>query len=82
MNPPGSEANTDAGTQLTIEGVGKRFGAAVALDNVSADFAAGSYVVLLGPSGSGKTTLLRIAAGIETQTAGRVLINEREVLSF
>ena len=34
---------------------------------------------LLGPSGCGKTTLLRIAAGIEPQSAGRVLINEREI---
>lgn len=34
---------------------------------------------LLGPSGSGKTTLLRIAAGIEVQTAGRVLLNDREI---
>jgi iron(III) transport system ATP-binding protein len=39
----------------------------------------GEVLCLLGPSGSGKTTLLRIAAGIETQTAGRVLVNEREV---
>ena len=34
---------------------------------------------LLGPSGSGKTTLLRIAAGIEPQTLGRVLLNDREI---
>jgi iron(III) transport system ATP-binding protein len=39
----------------------------------------GEVLCLLGPSGSGKTTLLRIAAGIETQGAGRVLINDREV---
>lgn len=39
----------------------------------------GEVLCLLGPSGSGKTTLLRIAAGMEAQTAGRVLINDREV---
>lgn len=39
----------------------------------------GEVLCLLGPSGSGKTTLLRIAAGIEVQTAGRVLLNDREV---
>ncbi|MFA7415293.1 MAG: ABC transporter ATP-binding protein [Rhizobium sp.] len=39
----------------------------------------GEVLCLLGPSGSGKTTLLRIAAGIEAQTSGRLLLNEREV---
>lgn len=39
----------------------------------------GEVLCLLGPSGSGKTTLLRIAAGIEAQTAGRVLLNDREI---
>lgn len=34
---------------------------------------------LLGPSGSGKTTLLRIAAGIEAQSGGRILLNDREI---
>ncbi|MCO5734048.1 ABC transporter ATP-binding protein [Rhizobium sp. SSA_523] len=39
----------------------------------------GTVLCLLGPSGSGKTTLLRIAAGIEVQSSGRVLIDDREM---
>ncbi|MCD1264716.1 iron ABC transporter ATP-binding protein [Shinella sumterensis] len=39
----------------------------------------GEVLCLLGPSGSGKTTLLRIAAGIEAQTRGRVLLDDREI---
>lgn len=39
----------------------------------------GEVLCLLGPSGSGKTTLLRIAAGIETQGSGRVLLNGKEI---
>src|SRR5690606_27731775 len=39
----------------------------------------GEVLCLLGPSGSGKTTLLRIAAGIEVQNSGRVLLNDREI---
>ncbi|RUM98699.1 ABC transporter ATP-binding protein [Pseudaminobacter arsenicus] len=39
----------------------------------------GEVLCLLGPSGSGKTTLLRIAAGIESQSTGRVLLNDREI---
>ena len=39
----------------------------------------GEVLCLLGPSGSGKTTLLRIAAGIEAQTSGRLLLNGQEI---
>ena len=52
---------------------------AVALESVSLEVPAGSFVVLLGPSGSGKTTLLRAVAGIERISAGRITIGERVV---
>jgi iron(III) transport system ATP-binding protein len=51
----------------------------VTLRDISLVAEPGEVLCLLGPSGSGKTTLLRIAAGIEPQTAGRVLLNDREV---
>ncbi len=49
------------------------------LSNVSLTAEPGEVLCLLGPSGSGKTTLLRIAAGIETQTSGRILLNGQEI---
>jgi len=67
-------------TEVTIgiEGVSKRFGPHVALENVTVTIPGGSLTALLGPSGSGKTTLLRIVAGLEIPDAGRVLFNGRD----
>ena len=64
---------------IRIENVRKSFGAVKALDDVVLDIADQEFVVLLGASGCGKTTLLRIVAGLETQSAGRVLIDGRDV---
>lgn len=64
---------------LELENVSRVYGDAHALDGVSLTIAPGEIVALLGPSGCGKTTLLRVISGIERPTAGRVLINAREV---
>ncbi len=49
------------------------------LNGVSLRVEPGEILCLLGQSGCGKTTLLRIAAGIERQTGGRVLLDDREI---
>jgi sulfate/thiosulfate transport system ATP-binding protein len=60
---------------ITVQGVTKRFGGFVALDDVSLEVPDGSLTALLGPSGSGKSTLLRVIAGLEQPDAGRVAIS-------
>lgn len=76
--PRGTAAATIA-ARLTFEGVGRRYGTARAVNDVTLDIEPGEIVCLLGPSGCGKTTLLRLAAGVERPTEGRILINDREV---
>ncbi|WP_163271996.1 ABC transporter ATP-binding protein [Chelativorans alearense] len=66
--------------RLAFEKVSHRFAPdQITLDDVTLTAEPGEVLCLLGPSGSGKTTLLRIAAGIETQSSGRVLLNDREI---
>lgn len=75
--PP--RAGVTFAAELTLEGVHLHYGPVHTLKGVSLTANAGEIVCLLGPSGSGKTSLLRVAAGLERQTAGRVLMNGREV---
>lgn len=50
-----------------------------AVNDVDLETREGEFLVFLGPSGSGKTTLLRMIAGLETPTAGEILIGGRVV---
>ncbi len=64
---------------VTIQKVTKRFGDALALDEVSLDIAPGEIFFLLGPSGCGKTTLLRCIAGFAEPDSGAILFGEENV---
>jgi len=60
---PADPAGSAAGLGVSARHVTKRFGAAVALDDVSVDIAPGSIHALVGENGAGKSTLGKVIAG-------------------
>jgi multiple sugar transport system ATP-binding protein len=65
--------------QLELNQVTKRFGANVALNDLSLSVKDGEFFVLLGPTGAGKTTALRTIVGLEKPSSGSVHIDGKDV---
>ena len=72
---------TDGGSRASVkfDAVQKSFGDVKVLEEFDLEVEPGEFLVLLGASGSGKTTALRILSGLETPSAGRVYIGDRDV---
>ena len=66
-------------SRVALEGVSKRFGDVVAVDDLTLEIADKEFLVLLGPSGCGKSTALRMVAGLEDPTEGTITIGSRVV---
>jgi branched-chain amino acid transport system ATP-binding protein len=64
---------------IAVENLVKRFGGVVAVDGCTLEVATGSMTGLIGPNGAGKTTLFNLIAGFFPPTAGRVLLDGRDV---
>jgi len=64
---------------VRLQGVAKRYGEHLAVDDVSLEIEAGRFVTLLGPSGSGKTTLLMMIAGFAQPTAGSIYAGAQDI---
>ena len=65
--------------EVRLDGVTKRWGDFVGVDEVDLTIAENEFLVLLGPSGCGKTTTMRMVAGLEEPTDGDILIGGRRV---
>src|SRR5918996_6154082 len=75
--PTGAEEEEEAMAVITIQGLTKRFGPVVAVDDLSFEVDQGTVVGFLGPNGAGKTTTLRMLLGLVTRTAGSARIDGR-----
>lgn len=68
---------------LEVKGLQKEFetpqGTITALKNINFKTYKREFVCVIGPSGCGKSTLIRILAGLENKTAGKVLLDGRDV---
>jgi len=60
---------------IEAEGLSKRYGDTLAVDNLSFSVAPGKITGFLGPNGAGKTTTMRLILGLDRPTAGRVTVN-------
>jgi len=63
---------------LRVSKLCKRFGALVALDDVSFDLEKGETLAVIGPSGGGKSTLLRVLNGLEVPDFGNIDFTDSE----
>ncbi|WP_344341049.1 ABC transporter ATP-binding protein [Agrococcus versicolor] len=79
---PGTTASTTDGAPavvLSLDGVTRRFGATVAIDDVHLVVRAGECHGVVGPNGAGKSTTLSIAAGLMRPTSGSVEVHGQDV---
>lgn len=65
--------------RVELEGLTKRFGSAVAVDDLDLQVEPGEFMSLLGPSGCGKTTTLRMVSGFEIPSEGLITVSGRDM---
>jgi len=64
---------------LELHGLRKSFGATAVLHGIDLTMHSGEMLVIVGASGCGKSTLLRLVAGLERPSAGRIVLDGRDI---
>ena len=76
-------AGKEGNIKVSIQGVEKRYkvrnGEVVALSGIDFDIKENEFICVIGPSGCGKSTLLNIIAGLLEPTAGKILVDGKEI---
>jgi simple sugar transport system ATP-binding protein len=76
MSEPGNGREADA---IRVESLSKRFGAVVALEDVSLHLKKGEVLGLIGDNGAGKSTLIKIISGFHQPDGGKIFVDGEEV---
>jgi ABC-2 type transport system ATP-binding protein len=72
-----ASSRSSVGAMIELEGLTKRYGEKVAVDNLSFTVRPGIITGFLGPNGAGKSTTMRMVLGLDRPTAGDVRIDGR-----
>ena len=67
---------------LSVQGLGKRFGAFVALKGVDVAFPAGQLTAIIGPNGAGKSTFFNLISGAFAPSTGSVHFEGRDITAL
>jgi ABC-2 type transport system ATP-binding protein len=74
------EAQSPNGAAIEVQGISKRFGALLAVDNVSFTVPRGEIFGLLGPNGAGKSTLIRMLTTLVPPTSGTAIVGGHDII--
>src|SRR6476619_3442356 len=72
-------AALEGDNQLVVEGVSKKVGGVIAVQDVSLEVPRGSIVSIIGPNGAGKTSLLNMISGFYKPDTGRVVLDGQDI---
>jgi len=64
---------------IRVEGLTKRFGGLIAVEDLSFDVGSGEILALIGPNGAGKTTTFNLIAGVLSPSAGQIALDGRRI---
>jgi sulfonate transport system ATP-binding protein len=67
------------GLPVSLSGVAKAFGERRVLEGLDLEIPAGQFLAIVGRSGGGKTTIMRLLAGLDSATAGSIMIDDKPV---
>ncbi len=74
-------ADESRAAAIELRGVSKKYGKAIAVDDVTLSIPRGAVLGLIGPNGAGKSTIIRMIMGMLRPSAGRVRVLGRDVAS-